>query len=629
MERKDTNKRLATAIIATVLIISTLQLNCEALSQVHSLSISVESPEMVGQSSWITVRAYDNENNPVSGASISLIALAMKGEYTWDYEVELTLTDRGDGTYDSSLTSTWAGAYRIVASTDDVNASSEIVFERGPAVDIVASSTPTQPVATFYTSMVTFYFADAYGNSLSPDEVHPIISPTAGWSVENLHSDPNGLFSFDLVTDNWGNATVTISDTITGISEGFSVDFPPLYFETEQDLDPLSLELIPPGDESGEVWASWGEDKISLKIGAFIPALSELSSYEMTLEYDSSALQLLGIRDWDVTDNFTAPNLTILSENSFKLNQSGFAPSGGVGVAIVDFEPVKRGEDTGIIIGDLILIPILEELLPFTYVTLKPLKRLIVPIKKWIVEGSNITEAAVENEFKKVEDNFNKAAKECKLNYWFVFLVEINTISKEDWTKYAGADGNLTHEETVNMMKAMNWNPERWFNIYNVPDCSLPEGALGWWYPKNGDGGPGGITIDQSKDFDNLTLKHELMHEFSKSKVKDSPAVNATAQGGTKPKNIMNYNDTGGNISNEQGELINEELAKRTPTYDADKDGEPEGHIYWPQKDNPGHDVAVNATLAQKIAIVSSLVLVSALAVIWLRKRAGKTRSAN
>jgi hypothetical protein len=39
--------------------------------------------------------------------------------------------------------------------------------------------------------------------------------------------------------------------------------------------------------------------------------------------------------------------------------------------------------------------------------------------------------------------------------------------------------------------------------------------------------------------------------------------------------------------------------------------------------------IAVNTTLAEKIAIASSVVLVSTLAVIWFRRRIGKARSAN
>lgn len=79
--------------------------------EVHSLSISAESPKTAGQSSPITVSAYDAEGNLVSGAHISLVAQAMDGAYPGDYEVELTLSDRGDGTYTSSLTSTWAGKW--------------------------------------------------------------------------------------------------------------------------------------------------------------------------------------------------------------------------------------------------------------------------------------------------------------------------------------------------------------------------------------------------------------------------------------------------------------------------------------------------------------------------------------
>jgi hypothetical protein len=576
----------------------------EVPGEVRSLTITAVSPVTAGQSSSITVYAYDAEGNPVSGVSLSLFALAMEGEFGGDYEVELALTDQGDGTYISSLASSWAGAYSLTALVEgtDISASRQVEFTVGAPVEVVVTYTSAKPASSSYRSSVTFYFADAHGNSLSPDEVQPGISVPEGWSMENLQSSLNGSFSFDLVTENWGTATISITDNLSGVSENFSVSFPPIYTEVEQNLDPISLELAPAENENGEIRATWSDNKLSLNIGIFFPALSELGAYEITLEYDSSALHPLDIRDGDLDDEFPEPEVTILSENSFTLSQSGFAHPGGIDVAIVDFEPLKTGS-TNVIIKDLklhkveyepvydekgnliyyetILVPV-EVPVPFLrHITvLKPLKRLIVPIKKWIVEGSGITEADVRNEFKKVEEAYHNAAKECKLDYWVVFIVEINHISKDKWDNYVGADGKLSPAERRRMHEGDRWLPDRWINIYNVPPCSLvSSGGRSLIGVRRR---TGGIWTDKSKDRHDRNIAHELMHEFSKSGVKDSPKDNAAAQGGRNPNNIMRYCGGGKEISSEQGKILNEELGKRSPTYDADGDGTPEGHIYRP-----------------------------------------------
>jgi hypothetical protein len=559
-------------------------------SPIHSLELSVESPKTAGQSNPITVRAYDAENRPVSGASISLVALAMENIYAGD-SYTLTLTDIGNGTYTSSLASTWAGVYSLVASVagTDVQTSGEVEFMVGTSAQVVVSYTSPAPASSSYSSTVTFCFTDAYGNSLPPAGVQPGISVSQGFNFENLQSNYNGSFTFKLVTNNWGTATVEIRDNVSGVSENLNVNFSPLYFETEQNLDPTSIELVPAENENGEIQVTWGENTITLKLGLFFPAVGQLGAYEMTVTYDSSALQLLGVRDWDTTDGFAAPNLTLLGENSsFMISQRGSANPGGIRLTLVDFMPQLFGK-TSVSVTNTKLstrCPMTGELRPVENVpsseplVAKPLKRLIVPIKKWIVEGSGITDDAARRELEKAEEVYQKAAKDCKLDYWVMFHWVINHISKDEWNKKAGADNKLTPDESKNLFKQNNWNPDDWMNIYNVPPGSLlldGKYLIGWWWDQY-DGGSG-IFTDKSQDMHDRNLAHELMHEFSKSRVKDSPKDNAAAQGGRDPNNIMKYCGGGKEISSEQGKILNEEMGKRAQERSAEEGG---GYIYRP-----------------------------------------------
>ena len=590
------------ALVGASIYIITKPAEKPAVREVHSLSISAQSPVTASQSSAITVQAHDAQGNPVSGANVSLVAQAMENQFAGDYEVELPLTDLENGTYTSSLASQWAGTYRLTASVGDISARENVVFEPGPLADIVATATSPTPASSSYKSTVSFYFADNYGNSLPPTRIQPIISLPAGWSMENLMTSYTGESFFDVFVNIWDNRDITVADNITGLSENFNVVFPPLYTEVEQDLSPTSVELISPSPENVGARATWGDNELSLKVGVFFPAMSELGWYEITFSYDSSALHLIRARDWCIEDGFPAPMLTILSENSFKISQDGSAPPGGVNLAIVDFEPLKTGETTvtatnlelskveyqpvydkegNIIYYEKIYVPI-KIPTPFGthIIILKPLKRLIVPMKFFTVENSGLTDADARRVAEREENTLNKAAKDCKLNYWFVVIAEINHISKDNWSRYVGADNKFTDNEMENtVIRAENWGP-RWINVYLVPPCSAADNSIGTWYG-------GSIASDLSKDTHNRNLAHELIHEFSRSRVLDGPdtaGAEARRQGARNPNNIMRYCGGGREISAEQGRIINEELDKRAEPYDADGDGRPEGYIYRPDR---------------------------------------------
>jgi hypothetical protein len=589
---------------------------------VRFLKLSVDSPKTAGQSSPITVRAYDAENNPVSGAKISLAAIAMDGEYAGDYEIEIELVQTElAGVYTASLNSTWAGTYRLIASVDEARAEGEVTFETGAPVDIVVSIEGEEPGPSgpplgdsFFDVFVFFHFVDEYGNSIPPDNVKPDIylQPGINWLMGAPASLPNGVFSFSVASDNWGTATISITENTYGLSENIDVTVEPLYFETEQDLAPLSLELTSP--ENLEMVATWPDNKLSVKIGVFFPpAYNELASYEMTLKYDSSKLRLIGARDWDTTDGFSGPSLTVLGENSlFKISQTGSAPAGGVNLAIVDFEPLVAGEMTHIDVTDLKLDkrisepvygqePVHDEkgmptgeyrtvVVGYTYaihpvsvpipptITVKPLKRLLVPMKFWIVDNSGQTEADIDREVKEIEDTYNKAAKDCKLKYHIVVIPEINRVPKSTWDNIVGADGELSDAEWLkldNYRYAPGVSVEgykKWINVFLVPTSTLEDNAIGWWDPRNGS-----IASDQGKDkaAHDRNLAHELMHEFSKSRIKDSPDAGSAAQGGRDPNNIMRYCGGGKEISDKQGEILNEELDKRAQKID-------DSYIYRP-----------------------------------------------
>jgi hypothetical protein len=444
---------------------------------------------------------------------------------------------------------------------------------------------------------------------------------------------PEGAYTPDIGA---GYSPVVTEENVgsLGVGGGFS----PVITEALE-----NLEVAPP------------DSIISVKVSVFLPqAYNELGSYEIVLDYDSSVLQLVGVRDWDTTDGFPAPQLNVLGENSeIKISQTGRAPAGSIGVGIVDFVrktpgtpktnniTLKRGalsavvsepvysqvpvyerkpiyehkpiyDENGAVVGyeevivgyEDVFVGYRSEITGYTYTTkpidipvsimdiydnrpivIKSFKNILIPMKFWIIENSGQTGADVLREVKEIEDTFNKAADECKLEWKITVIAQINHVPKGVWDNIVGADNILRDNE---WLKLDNYRfrttvsvegYRKWINVFLVPYCSLSGNAIGWW-----DSRSGSIASDQAKDqaTHNRNLAHELMHEFSKSQIKDSPHEGSQAQGGRDPSNIMAYCKGNKGISVAQGKILNEEIGKRAQPVDTNGDGAPDYYMYKP-----------------------------------------------
>ncbi len=551
---------------------------------VNTLTITAVSPVTAGQPSLITVLAYDADGNPVSGADISLSYTIPGARDSWD--VALQLADQGDGSYTSNLTSQWAGTYVITASAEGttIRTPGDITIVPGDVADVAISSTSPSATSTWYTSTLTFYFVDQYGNIVPGDLVDSQVESTFGLvgQTSPLQSHPDDTFSVSLDADNWGTAQVTISDGNSGVSSSEEIEFTSAYVDLSYNLVEPAVEFT--SLENLEFVSSGDSQSISLDVGIFFPpGLGTLGQYALKVEYDNSILEFVGTTDPNPTDNFEAPEVST-TDNVLSLNQTGSTTGAGVSVATLQFNISEWAESTWENLkekaGKLItwveglwdsLTQPAEPPAGTVVVDVKVFKKLFIPLKIWIVDGSGVSDDDARSDAEKAEDMFNKNAKACRLKYWYVYLVEINHISEDEWNTKAGADGQLTNEERDNLSRQNRY--ERWINVYYVPDNALG-GALGLW-----DRSENAIFIDDNADFDNRTLGHELVHEFSKSAVKDSPVDNASAQGGRDDNNIMNYDNTGDDISEVQGGLIENELEKRADNRPA---GEGGGKIYKP-----------------------------------------------
>lgn len=546
--------------IATVLILKTMQPPAEK-KEVRALSMSVESPKIVGKSARIEIRAYDEENEPVSGADIKLLALPLRGNYVGDYKIELQVKDEGNGVYISELYSEWAGNYLLQASTEQeeniITLEKLLEYEEEELwkIDI-----PDWPVTPIYGRIyIDFYFADNYGNALLPDNVERIgvDSPIP----VSLTVNPDNTFRISVTPENWDPVPIAISYENEIITREKVV------------LSWVYLEQVP--SWNFKMSDLYGENNI-VKVSLFVPpAKGAIQKFSMDITYDNSVLRFVDVVDANPNDGFE--HFTVTTGNPITISSSSSIPANlFFDVFYVVFEPVERYhspstititnpylasiekvpmygsepiyDERGNVIGyrtvvtgyteeerPLLTLPIVENGI------LKPVVK--IPLKIWIVEESGVTEDEVKEDIRRLQETYDRNTRECDLNFWAKFTVKINKIERGKWTS---------------MDNAENFKEENKLNIYYVPTCTLPRRAVGRWVRGVG------IFVDDGKDFDDLTLAHEMTHELSDSSVEDSPAREAQDQGGREPGNIMNYNDTGTDISSTQGDLINQHVFGQT-----------------------------------------------------------------
>ncbi|RLG56771.1 MAG: hypothetical protein DRN83_03285 [Hadesarchaea archaeon] len=554
-------------VLSLFVVISYPEMEPSSGNEVGSLLITGVSPVAAGESSQIIVRAFDKNGNPISGADISLFYSILNSRESWN--IALPLTDLGDGRYSSTLTTQWANNYVITARANgtSIRTSTEITVSPGKATDVVVISDYPNPVSDLYTSILTFYFIDQYGNIVPRESVDPQVESTLGYVGETLplQSHPDDTFTVSIDADNWGTAEVNITDKNTGAHVSKEVDFNPVYVDLTYELLDPTIEFL--AQENLEFVSYGDRQAISLNIGIFSPPeIGTLGEYEVKVEYDASSLNIVNVTDPDPDDNFAGPEWWVY-ENIITLTASGNAMKAGTNIARLLFEPWEWAKQKGlnfIIWIERLWNESLEsvELPPGMVVENgKIFEKLFVPVKIWIVDNVRDEEEILEIA-ELTENIYNMNSKACRFKYWFIFLTEINHISENEWktkvpTGHIEGDdpGDPWYPEPNadnqrrNLVNQNKW--ERWINIYWLPDNSF--GEFGW-YKENV------IFIDnanEGKD-NHITLAHELAHLLSGGKVEDPVTPTEKSQGADNYCNLMAYdfNKSHENLTVEQTKLI-------------------------------------------------------------------------
>jgi len=196
----------------------------------------------------------------------------------------------------------------------------------------------------------------------------------------------------------------------------------------------------------------------------------------------------------------------------------------------------------------------------------KPEKK--VELNVWIVEGSGVTQNDVKKDVEKANEIYGKAAKACNFTKRIKFVIKkFNVIKKDKWRSIAGSDNRLD----VGVMDERSRLPDDGDNstieVYYVPgvDYNSRDSKTGVIVSQSilgvsWEGNKTGVAVSNKDDFDDRTLVHELAHQLSDGAVVDQGVTGSNMQGANKAGNLMNYDNTGDEITKKQAELIEKTL---------------------------------------------------------------------
>ncbi|OGJ45657.1 hypothetical protein A3J23_01740 [Candidatus Peregrinibacteria bacterium RIFCSPLOWO2_02_FULL_48_14] len=506
----------------------------------------------------------DGDFEPATGHS--LVAMVMTPH---SYE-SFDMGETEAGVYELTFTSYKAATYGVYILDEDTGEiySTEASFGAGDveSMEILNVSYPFENED--HSARFEVILEDAYGNVVTYlDESDLTFESTLGEVFATLDEE-RGVWDVSLYASEVGDAVVTVTGDSTFDDLSESVEF---FFDSVMLGIPRGLAE----DESVTVplYINMGDE-------------GSLGEYEVSIVYNSGTLQFEEATEG--TDDFMNTPTVSLSDGMITVNgqtTTGETTDQYVHVADLYFTGAVIGdgtiyaEDASITTTDEAPIQniLLQQAAAQPAVVVKGTKEVCLDI--FILEGADsgdgsaMTEADINAEIAKAETAFAVAAASCNCPYFLEFAINFRELSRADWqtvTAATGVDGVTDTEDDVieqSESRALSaaYGSADCIPVFYIPQASIPDEATGNWVTSGWSraSDPRNITIDESRDGDQTTLVHELMHMLSKNVIKDynpnaSEDDNATAvsQGGKEPGNIMNYGEAGFEMTAAQCALI-------------------------------------------------------------------------
>lgn len=500
----------------------------------------------------IEAEVYGMSREKLSGRSLSAVITT-----GIDFYKNLSMTESGTGHYKVSFGSVLAGDYNLIVSDLESGAESETQFTITPlslsSADIIDTVSPpvNGGVDRGYIKVVG---RDVYGNILPYSSSNNLSAVTSLGTVVDVSHDEYGVFTMWVAADELGMANVSIINKANDA-----------VFSVSTEIPFLAVQLDPPKGIDMK-----NTSQIDIPVYIYFPeSLGDLYSYNLTLVYCTQTLAFSSVEDPDSSDDFDLPSVEVDKENGLiYLSQTrkevGVSAKEAVEIASLKMDVIGIGTGS-IYVSDGTLTNtdgeegfldgVIDGIAKWWY-NIKDTKDLCVDI--FTVPGSNITQQKINQDIAWANLIFSKIAQSCNCDYYLNFSV--HSVTDLDAAKWGGVDTNGDNDLDVAELNGLmaSYPPTgSCIPVYYPP--ATDGGDLGWTW--SGGGMPMGVAVDNNKDPDNRTLAHEIAHYLSHREVEDpGNPPDSTSQGADTAGNLMNYNNTGDDLTEDQCELIEKYL---------------------------------------------------------------------
>jgi hypothetical protein len=521
----------------------------DVVSDVGELKIYIPSSSPAGEKFDIEIEAYCPEGGLLSGRELSAVVTT-----GIDFYEELSVSEGETGHYKTSFESVLAGEYNLIVTDVSSGVESETSFAITPlslsSVEIIDTVSPpvNGEVDKGYIKVVG---RDEFGNILPYSSSNNLSAVTSLGAVANVSHDEYGVFTMEVTADKLGTASVSVINKADN-----SV------FSESADIQFLSVQLDPPkGIDMNNT------SQIDIPVYIYFPEeLGDLYSYNLTLIHCPKTLAFSSVEDPDPSDGFDLPSVEVDKENGI-IYLSQTVKEGAVSsreVAVANLKMDVIGVGTGAIyVGDGALTntqeeqgflsSVLDGVVKWWY-NIKDTKDVCIDV--FTAPGSNATQGKVNQDIAWANLIFSKIAGSCNCDYYLNFSIHsFNVLDAAQWGAVdANGDGDLDENELTNM-RTTHPPSGTCIPVYYPP--MIHGGDLGWAWR----GADKGVAMDNNRDRDHRTLAHEIAHYLSDNEVRDpGNPPESTSQGADTAGNLMNYNNTGDVLTEDQCELIEKYL---------------------------------------------------------------------
>ncbi len=509
----------------------------------------------------IEIYLYDNVGTPLENRS-----LALETATGIDYSKTLEVTELGDGYYSSSFSSTLAGDYALLI-TDNETGQEEYqyftvtpeAFDHAEIIEVIDQTENLEANKAMIKAVSKDKFENVIPYSVSQNNLGAFT--TLGEISDISHTD-NGIFTFEITANDFGTAQIYLIDETVPSDEQSLLE------------ENTEITFYPAVAGNASKGISQGTEEIEVPISVFMPqSLGSLGSYNLTLEYDPEQLEYKSISDPDDSDYFDVPSIEV-DQNSglIYLSQTNANPE------IKAREVVPAASVTFIVSVDAVgsgVISIPEAVITDTdgeeegflekiaggffrwWYEIKPVKDLC--IDAFIFPPSAATQASVNRDIAHVNRIFAVNTSSCTCPFSLNASVNsVTTMTAADWS---AVDVNGNNRLDANELDTIATNhPGRGscFPVYYANNLLNDWWGVSWTNPPRN---TNGIGMDDDADTDHRTLAHELAHQITKNVVTDpNNPPTSTTQGADTPNNLMNYAQTGDNLTKIQCDLIDKAL---------------------------------------------------------------------